>query len=955
MHSRRFGSLAKLVITAVLVCSVAIAGLILWSNHRLQRFRGTMLRVGADDRPPYYHFGKDGTVEGLVPDLVNAAAGHLGITLIWIPVRDQTPDAAVGTEVDLWPALHYTAERGSRFHITRPWLDSGNFLLTREPEFASPPAFLESPRIAYYRSSFNVTNVARLYPGSRPVEKNTVAEAVSALCLDAADAAFIDSRVGEYFLLHRPNGCESTSFQVRYVHNVATQMSLMSTKQTAAIADALGDEVARTLNTQALSAELDKWAPISAAETRSLLARRRHEEDQREKFFVVAVFMAIAGLLSWDNFRVRKAAARLAEAEYRYRQLFDSNPLPAWVYDVETCAFLAVNKAATQHYGYSHEEFLSMELLQISQGETMCGEGSGPQTGSGCHRKQNGDEILVHISAQEIMFAGRKACIATVVDITERSRLEQELKNANTELKAAKEAAEAASEAKSAFLANISHEIRTPMNAIIGMTGVVLDTQLTSDQRDCLDLVRLSADGLMTLINDLLDFAKIESGKFALDPIAFNLEEALSDAVKMLAAAAQRKGVEIACHVENEVPEMFWGDVGRVRQVITNLIGNAIKFTEKGEIVVRVATEGIVSGEAALRFSISDTGIGISPEVQRQIFDPFTQADASITRRYGGTGLGLTISSRIVEMLGGRIWVESEVGKGSTFHFTARLGVLEAPAQRPLPKAVGIRGLRVLAIDDNATASRILHQTLTGWEMSVDSVPSAPKALDAQRNALASGAAYELVLVDSPMASGDVFEFAMRLCEIPANPPSPIIVLSAAGQRGDAARCREVGIAAYLSKPVRRSELLACILTVLGKQPQAGLPAPLVTRHSLRESPLRILLAEDSQVNQRLAVRLLEREGHSVVVANNGLEAVKALEDQHFDVVLMDVQMPVMDGFEATAAIRESEKQSGTRVRIIALTAHAMRGYREQCLSAGMDGYITKPISPEELYHSLVA
>ena len=957
MPSRSFGRLAKLVIAAVLACSAAIAGLVLWSNSRLQHFRGTTLRVGAEDRPPYYHFDKNVTVEGLVPDMLNRAADHLGIRLIWIPVSDQSPDAAVGTRVDLWPALHYTAERGNRFHVTRPWLDSGTFLLTREQDSANPPAVLEGPRIAYYRSSFNAATVAKLYPQSRAVETGNVADAVSALCLNTADAAFIDSRTGEYFLLHRPQGCESTAFQVKYLDNVATQMSVMSTKQTAAIADALRDEVVRTVDTQTLSAELDKWAPISAAETRSLLARRRQEEDLREKFFVAVMFMAIAGLLSWDNFRVRRGAARLAEAEYRNRQVFDLNPLPSWVYAAETGAFLAVNNAATQHYGYSHQEFLSMTFHQISKDRILCCEGRecGLQTGSGRHWKKNGDEILVHISAQEITFAGRQACIATVLDITERARLEQELKSANAELKTAKELAEAASDAKSAFLANISHEIRTPMNAVIGMTSVVLDTQLTFDQRECLDMVRLSADGLMTLINDLLDFAKIESGKFALDPIAFNLEEALSDAVKVLAVAAQRKGLEVAFQVQNEVPEMFWGDVGRLRQVITNLIGNAVKFTEKGDIVVRVATEEISNGQASLRFSISDTGIGISPEVQRQVFDPFTQADASVSRRYGGTGLGLTISSRIVEMFGGRIWVESELGKGSTFHFTAKLGVLEAPAQRPLPKAIEIRGLRVLAIDDNAAASRILHETLTGWDMSVDTVATAQKGLDAQRNAVASGAAYELIIVDSPMAGGDTFQFAMRMREIPANCPTPIIVLSAAGQRGDAARCREAGIGAYLSKPVRRSELLGCILTVLGKDLQPGLPAPLVTRHSLRESPLRILLAEDSPVNQRLAVRLLEREGHSVVVANNGLEAVNALESQHFDVVLMDVQMPVMDGFEATAAIREREKQSGTRVRIIALTAHAMRGYREQCLSAGMDGYITKPIRREDLYHSLVA
>jgi CheY-like chemotaxis protein len=308
-------------------------------------------------------------------------------------------------------------------------------------------------------------------------------------------------------------------------------------------------------------------------------------------------------------------------------------------------------------------------------------------------------------------------------------------------------------------------------------------------------------------------------------------------------------------------------------------------------------------------------------------------------------------------MFGGRLWVESELGKGSTFHFTARLQVLDTPMQRPSPKAIGIRGLRVLAIDDNHTACRILQDTLQGWDMHVDVATSGEEGLERYQAALASGSPYSLIILDTPLADSDLdaFAFATRIHQIPVSRPAQLVLLSAAGQRGDAARCREAGVAAYLSKPVKRSELLGCIMSVLGKQTQPGIPAPLVTRHSLRESPLRILLAEDSLVNQRLAVRLLEREGHAVTVVNNGLEAVKALESQEFDVVFMDVQMPVMDGFEATAAIRESEKQRGKRVRIIALTAHAMGGYREQCLSAGMDGYLTKPIRPEELYHSLVA
>lgn len=955
MRPRSLGLFRQLCVVA-LILSVCAASLgFVWSQYQANRFRGMTLRVGAEEAPPYFEFGKDGAVSGLIPDILNEAAQRLGITLVWIPVRDKTPEQAVGSEVELWPALHPSPELRERFHLTKPWLDSGYLMITREQDGWNSQGDLANKPIAFQDTDFNTGALKELYPTSPAVPESSDVKAFTAVCRHQAGAALVDSRIGEYLVLHRPRGCESTDLHLRYENSLAPELDVMSTKEIATVADALRDELARTVSSQALDGESDKWAPLSTTESRSLAALRRYEEDKREMILGLLAFTVIGVFLFLENRNIKKTARLVAEAERRYHELFDSNPLPSWVYDADTRKFLAVNDAAVRHYGYSHEEFSRMTLDEISQREMMCVDGSDPETGSGCHRKSSGEEMLVQLSAHDITFAGKPARIVTITDVTERMQLEKEVKLANVELKQAKELAESANQAKNAFLANISHEIRTPMNAIIGMTSVVLDTELTSDQRECLNLVRVSADGLMTIINDLLDFAKIESGKLSLDPIVFNLEDALSDTVKALAVEAQRKGLELAYQMQNEIPEMVCGDVGRVRQVITNLIGNAIKFTQYGDVLVRVTNESWRADEVLLHFMVSDTGIGIAPDVQTRIFDPFIQADASVSRRYGGTGLGLTISARIVEMFGGRIWVESEPGKGSTFHFTAKFGISEEHAQKPAPAPIGLRGLPVLIIDDNATSRRILRDALACWEMKVSMAATTEEGIALYRDAIAAGLPYELIIVDTLLPDGDGFYFADRIRQTQPSHKDNIILLSAAGQRGDAARCRETGIAGYLSKPVKRSDLLACILGVLGKTQQSGTTAALVTRHSLRESPIRVLLAEDSMVNQRVAVALLERQGHSVTAVSNGLDAVKALENENFDVVLMDVQMPVMDGFQATAAIRQKEKPRGTRVRIIALTAHAVNGYKEQCLSAGMDGYITKPFRPEELYHSLVA
>lgn len=894
------------------------------------------IRVGIDEAPPYQMIAEDGHVQGVSVDMIGEAARRLHIPVTWVPTHLAPNEALERGLVDIWPAAAATKDRQRVFHFTRTWIRNNYCLVLLRPSEARP--LLSDAVIAELINPVHSQLVSRIFPNNPKLRETSRDAILQAVCRGDAKAGFMESRFLASALLDRPPGCENAALGVTMLPDARLGLSIVATREFAKTADDIRAQM-DTLATEGLmAASLDRWSPFSSEETQSVFALQQSERMTRAMEYGLVGITAVLLLLIGQ-------AVRTTVGERRYRELFQLNPFPSWIYDVKTLRFVSANNVAIKEYGYSRDEFRSMRITDIRPSDDVPRlthdidehRDSMQHSGPWRHVRKNGTLLWVEITSREMSSSGGRLRLVIATDVTAQ-KLQRE------ELERAKEAAEVAMNAKSAFLANMSHEIRTPMNGVIGMTALLLETPLTPEQQRFVDTIYSSGEALLEVINDILDFSKIDAGKVELEQIEFDPHNLCEECLELVAIEAKRKGLELRASISDSVPDSLIGDPVRIRQIVLNLLSNAVKFTERGHVALALDARPLTQRECAIRCSIADTGIGVAAHTRDRLFQSFTQADSSTTRQFGGTGLGLTISKRLVEMMGGRIGVESELGAGSTFWFSLNVPIGKQGNLASLKQQLS--GKRILIVDDSDLHRAVARRYLEHAGVSVTEAASGIEAMASIAKAAFSNQPFALAILDLQMPGMDGFVLTRALRSQPEAKTIPVLIVGSYRDTQAAEEARNLGVAGFLVKPVRRAYFLEAAGRALAEKltpnPPRQIPAADIpmTRN--------VLLVEDNPANQKVTLLFLARFGFNADLAQNGAEAVEAFAKKNYDLILMDCQMPGMDGFAATREIRSRESQ-GKRTPIVALTANALDEEREKCFEAGMDDHLAKPFRKADL------